>query len=267
MFDFISNYMYTVDPNRLQRDTIVVTVETLDGRLYKTDMYYAAVNSAHLSIAGGWAGGPLLRLWKSVTRGHHSWHSGTNVRNTTLHFLRNRLRMDEELVGKGLPHMDDLLTVMLFDRYGQPLNLETAQLISKAANMFNAGGESREISATKIIWHLAKNTWAVKSCVTSWTWHGTAARPLSLLTNKYRTCHTCGPALMRPCVSGLLSTWVCPRITPPHGMYVDGHWIEGDTVVPVSTHTIHRDAAVFDDDPENFVPERWLGSDTNKMQR
>lgn len=50
-------------------------------------------------------------------------------------------------------------------------------------------------------------------------------------------------------------------------MLVDGHWLEGGTTVSVSTHTVHRDPQIFHEKPEQYVPERWLRDDANKMQR
>ncbi|CAM1504324.1 Fc.00g019150.m01.CDS01 [Cosmosporella sp. VM-42] len=58
-----------------------------------------------------------------------------------------------------------------------------------------------------------------------------------------------------------------PRLIAPGGMLVGGQWLKGGTTVSVSTHTIHRDAAVFHEKLEEYVPERWLREDSSKMQR
>ncbi|KAI1396781.1 cytochrome P450 [Hypoxylon fuscum] len=47
------------------------------------------------------------------------------------------------------------------------------------------------------------------------------------------------------------------RKTPPEGMFIDGHWIPGNTTVGVPAYTAHRNPDIFPD-PEVFRPERWL---------
>ncbi|KAH1374277.1 hypothetical protein KXV41_003029 [Aspergillus fumigatus] len=49
-----------------------------------------------------------------------------------------------------------------------------------------------------------------------------------------------------------------PRETPKEGMMIMDQWVPGNTTVSVSAYVAHRDPAVFDQ-PESFVPERWLG--------
>ena len=50
-------------------------------------------------------------------------------------------------------------------------------------------------------------------------------------------------------------------------MRVGGVWLEGGTTVSVSTHTVHRDPRIFHEDPDEYVPERWLRDDASAMQR
>jgi benzoate 4-monooxygenase len=55
-------------------------------------------------------------------------------------------------------------------------------------------------------------------------------------------------------------------VVPPEGLLVDGHWLEGNTTVSVSTYTIHRDPKYFHD-PDQFLPERWLEPGAEELQR
>jgi len=48
------------------------------------------------------------------------------------------------------------------------------------------------------------------------------------------------------------------RITPKSGVYIAGHYIAGNVNVSIPAYTAHRDASIFPE-PDNFVPERWLG--------
>lgn len=47
------------------------------------------------------------------------------------------------------------------------------------------------------------------------------------------------------------------RLTPPEGYTIDGHWIEGGTIVVVPIYTAHRNPTFFPN-PEEYQPERWL---------
>lgn len=55
------------------------------------------------------------------------------------------------------------------------------------------------------------------------------------------------------------------RKTPPEGAMIDGHWIAGNTTVAVPAYSAHRNETLFPD-PEEFLPERWLGEDGKEAQ-
>jgi len=48
-----------------------------------------------------------------------------------------------------------------------------------------------------------------------------------------------------------------PRVVPPDGDRISGHWISGGTSVYVSQHAANHSERNFAD-PDAFVPERWL---------
>jgi cytochrome P450 len=52
-----------------------------------------------------------------------------------------------------------------------------------------------------------------------------------------------------------------PRIVLKGGTEIDGHHIPAGTTVGVAHYVIHRDPAVFAS-PNEFVPERWIESDS-----
>lgn len=57
-----------------------------------------------------------------------------------------------------------------------------------------------------------------------------------------------------------------PRIVLPGGTKIDGHHIPAGTTVGVSHYVIHRDPAVFLN-PNEFIPERWIISDTVSQEQ
>lgn len=47
-----------------------------------------------------------------------------------------------------------------------------------------------------------------------------------------------------------------PRLVPPGGAVLAGHWLEGGTTVSSQAYTLHRDPATFPH-PDTFSPSRW----------
>ena len=70
---------------------------------------------------------------------------GDGLRVVTIHFVCNRLRMDTERFQKGLEPLDDLMSTMPWDKNQDALGLELGELVTEAANMFNAAAENTEL--------------------------------------------------------------------------------------------------------------------------
>lgn len=56
-----------------------------------------------------------------------------------------------------------------------------------------------------------------------------------------------------------------PRLVPPGGDVIDGHFYPGGTIVGVSPYIVHRDRSIWGQDALEFKPERWLN--INEEQR
>ncbi|KAF1848218.1 cytochrome P450 monooxygenase-like protein [Cucurbitaria berberidis CBS 394.84] len=54
-----------------------------------------------------------------------------------------------------------------------------------------------------------------------------------------------------------------PRVVPPGGDHISGHYIPGGTSVYVSQHASNRSTRNFKD-PDAYVPERWVGDERYK---
>lgn len=61
------------------------------------------------------------------------------------------------------------------------------------------------------------------------------------------------------------TTFGLPRKTPPEGCYIMDDFIPGNTTVSISAYVAHRNETVFPD-PEEFIPERWLGEGGKQLQ-
>lgn len=56
-----------------------------------------------------------------------------------------------------------------------------------------------------------------------------------------------------------------PRLVPPSGLAIGGHYLPGGTVVSASALAVHRSdhSGVWGAAPEQFRPERWLESEAD----
>lgn len=268
MYNIIAITMYNQDPRFVENGSAVVTAETLTDELYKTDLHEALCGSLHISTSLGWAP-ESIPLVKTMTRGWKKWKDGDRLRDVTLHFVRNRLRMDTERVQAGLKPLDDFMTTLLWDKKGNPLCLDLGELVTEAQNLFNAAGENTEIALTNIIWLMAKNPCTVKKlrgelddAFKKHDFKGNIPPSEIVKDLPYlRACIDEGIRL-RPSLPGGL-----PRIVPKGGLMVSGHWLEEGTTVSVSTHTVHRDERIFFEEAEKYIPDRWLRENASELQR
>ncbi|KAL2104658.1 hypothetical protein VUR80DRAFT_9939 [Thermomyces stellatus] len=266
MYNYISITMYAQDPRFIENESTVTTAETPQGELYETDMYQSMIHSARVNTSVGWAPASI-KMIKFLTQWHPGWTRGQGLRDVTIHLVRNRLRMDQEAIRRGEKPLDDLFTTMLFDRNGEPLGLELGELVSEAANMFNAAGENTEIAITNAIWLLSKHPDVVTKLRRELDGvfdYKTTAVPRYDAVKDLPYLRACidESLRLRPSIEGGL-----PRRIPEPGMAVAGEWLQGGLTVSVSTRTIHRDPTVFGDRPEEYIPERWLRPNASSMQR
>ncbi|KAJ6118935.1 hypothetical protein N7471_013555 [Penicillium samsonianum] len=63
-----------------------------------------------------------------------------------------------------------------------------------------------------------------------------------------------------------VATGTLPRVVPPSGAKIAGHFIPGGTVVGMSSHFVHHNEAAFEQADE-FIPERWLQEGSTDLQK
>jgi benzoate 4-monooxygenase len=267
MYDIMCVMLFSQDPQFLDRQTTMTTAETVGGRLYEADVHKALKGSLAIAAALGW-----IPQWRKtvnfLTQGWHKmWDAGDQLRDVTIHLLRNRIKMENERLAAGGKPIPDMFSTLLWTRDREPLGLEFGELVTEASNLFNAAGENNEIALTNIIWLIARTPRAAaklreeldqafensdSSVVPAYD----TIKDLPYL----RACIDEGLRL-RPSLPGGL-----PRVTPASGMSVGGHWLEGGTTVSVSTYTVHRDPEIFPD-PYAYNPDRWLEAGAGEMQK
>ncbi|KAL1871213.1 hypothetical protein Plec18167_007147 [Paecilomyces lecythidis] len=268
MYNAISITMFNEDPRFIERDSTVVTAETPSGELYEADLHDSQRRAAHVSVSVAWAP-RMIPYIKGLTPWWGEWKDGDRLRDIIIHFVRNRLRMDKERIQCGQEPLDDFMTTLLWDKKKRALCLELGELVTEAQNMFTAAGENTEIALTNIIWLLVRTPRAAERLRQELNEaFATSAEPMIIPSYDMikdlpylRACIDEGLRL-RPSLPGGL-----PRVVPKGGMRVSGEWFEEGTTISVSTHTVHRDPSIFGEDPESYVPERWLQPGSNRLQR
>ncbi len=59
---------------------------------------------------------------------------------------------------------------------------------------------------------------------------------------------------------------ILPRIVPAGGIHLCGKYIPEGTEVGCNAWTVHRDHSVFGDDVDDWIPERWLDANKQKVK-
>lgn len=59
---------------------------------------------------------------------------------------------------------------------------------------------------------------------------------------------------------------IIPREVPEGGVEICGTFIPGGTTVGCNAWTVHRDKALYGEDAAQFIPERWLDEDKEKVR-
>ena len=58
-----------------------------------------------------------------------------------------------------------------------------------------------------------------------------------------------------------------PRVVPEGGLTICGETFAPGTVVSVPSYTVHRDKAIWGDDADQYLPERWSREGKADMQK
>ncbi|KAI0765297.1 cytochrome P450 monooxygenase pc-bph [Fomes fomentarius] len=151
------------------------------------------------------------------------------------------------------------------DDDGKPMGRE--ELTAEALTQLIAGSDTTSNTSCALTYHLAKNQHAQRKLqqeldaalsgdddpVT--TYEQVKRLPyLEAVVNEALRIHS---------TSGI----GLPRLLPKGGLTVCGRFFPEGTVLSVPTYTIHRDPAVWGDDPDAYRPERWFEQDKVAMQK
>ena len=158
--------------------------------------------------------------------------------------------------------LDDFFTALIYDKAGQPYNLEWGEIVGEGGAIVDAGADTTAIALTQVLELLIRHPQYLKTLreevetimepsqvVASYE----AAKSLPFL----KACLDEAMRIIPPTSAGL------PRRTPPEGAEILGEWIPGNTSVSMPIYTAHHDPTIFPK-PDEFNPYRWMDSEELK---
>ncbi|KAH8597527.1 cytochrome P450 [Bisporella sp. PMI_857] len=201
----------------------------------------------------------LTQLSKLIPSYRRRWKLNEGWNDIVYARAQNRLRRYR--AGEKL---EDFFQCLMEDKAGHPNRMDWGEIVAEVSIMMNAGSDTTAIAMNNVMFQLIKHPHVLAKLrkeldsvmdederVVSYE----KVRHLPYL----RACLDESLRLLPPTSFGL------PRRTPPSGMPIAGTFVPGNTSVSISAYIAHRDAQVFPD-PEDFVPERWLGESGKELQ-
>lgn len=156
-----------------------------------------------------------------------------------------------DLLGRLLEELDQSA-----DSKGNTLEIEDIQ--TEAFGFIVAGSHTTATTSTLLLWHLFHNPTALERLQNE-------IRAVPLEDNN--PCCAYSELASLPYLQACLTenmrispvfTMPLMRVVPEGGKTIAGHFISAGTDVSTSNHVLHHDPAVFGENLESFVPERWL---------
>jgi cytochrome P450 len=149
-----------------------------------------------------------------------------------------------------------------------PLKMSTRDVIVHLSTNVFAGSDTTAIALRAAIYFLIKNPDKMKKIVAeidAADKDGKLSDPISYKESITHLPYT-GAVLkeamrLHPSVGLLME-----RHVPPQGAEICGKFIPGGTIVGISPWVLQHDPAVYED-PESFIPERWLINDADKLAK
>lgn len=162
----------------------------------------------------------------------------------------------------------DIVGRMLETSAQKPDEFPYNDVISMATSNITAGSDTTAVSTRSIIYHLLKHSEAKNKLIEEIDDFrrrgGLSYPPRYEETMKMKYLQACIYEGLRvhPAIGLNL-----PRVVPPTGAEIAGHYIPGGNIVGVNAWVVHQNRDVFGEDADQFKPERWLNCDTGDMRK
>ncbi|EWZ28072.1 hypothetical protein FOZG_18206 [Fusarium oxysporum Fo47] len=197
---------------------------------------------------------PVIGTWVGIASRH-----GT-IRTLAAREVSDRL-------DRGSGH-SDILSKLLAVHHEKPDQFDHTALVSMATSNIFAGSDTTAISIRAIFDFLLRNPSCKRRLIDEiddLQRRGELSDPVSVTQAEkleYLQAVMYEALRLHPAVGMAL-----PRVVPPGGAEIDGHYMPPGSVVGVNPWVVHRNNEVFGPDVHEFRPERWLKEDTGDMHR
>lgn len=170
------------------------------------------------------------------------------------HFKHSADRVDLRL--KNGSEKPDIWNLVLSAQDGERLSVD--EMYTNAEVFLLSGSETTGTSMSGLTYFLLKNPVKLRQLTDEIRGRFSSSQGITFDS-------TAGLKYLNGCIQEAIRLYPpvpagVPRVVPPEGRQVLGKWVPGGTRVSVHHWSTYRDAANFHE-PNNFVPERWLGGD------
>ncbi|KAK5064242.1 hypothetical protein LTR84_000075 [Exophiala bonariae] len=253
--DVFSRLLYGETQGCLERGNDMVTAQSEAGKIYKTPFIKSLHDATIINTVLGMEA-PILSLTKRLFSWHPYKKAGASYDDIIYYNTVKRLNENDT-------EADDIFSKLLIDNKGAALGLKLGEVLAECSVMMNAGTDTTTAALTNTIYLLYKNP-SVLARLRDELDEATGISPISAYETLSRLPY------LRACVEESLrvrpaSTMGLPRVVPKGGRLIAGQFVAEDTTVSVPTYTLLRNQEVFDR-PEVYLPERWLGGESEKAK-
>ncbi|KAJ1332960.1 azaphilone biosynthesis cytochrome P450 monooxygenase [Microdochium nivale] len=125
------------------------------------------------------------------------------------------------------------------------------ELTDTAIEYTIAGSDTTSTTLTYLVWAVCRHPKVRKQLVAE-----VAALPEDFTQADLKSLHFMSLVIWETLRLFAAAPTSLPRVVPPGGAGIDGHWLPGGTIVSTTAYVLHRDPAVFVN-PDKFDPWRW----------
>lgn len=257
--DAIAQIGFSADLKLLEQGHDTVTVTDYHGQEktfgYRESLWKSQRITTSLVWSSGW-----YKTLRRLTAWHPYWQHDERYNDMCLDLARRRLRRYQN--GEKL---QDFFTHLFEDKYGNQNMYPMGELVAEGNILLNAGSDTTGIALTNVIYRILSTPSALAKLREELD---AVLQPDEPVAPFDRIKHL---PYLRACLDESMrlnppNTMNTPRMTPPQGMSINGHWIPGHTTVHCPPYNIHRNPQIFPA-PEAFNPDRWLGEDGKELQQ
>ena len=157
---------------------------------------------------------------------------------------------------------EDFLSKFLSAKKLHPDVVGDNEVLAMALSMVFAGSETTAISLSSLFYYLLKNPRCMAKLMREMDDELPAVSPNDLY-GAVKFSEAQKLPYLDACVKEAFRMHPAPafdmeRIVPPEGNIICGKHIPGGTIVSCNAWVIHRNKEIFDEDVEQYRPERWL---------